>query len=714
MDYECLKVALLERYDFTERGYREKFREARPEGHESPSQFMFRLKNYFTKWVELAEVEQTFMGVVNLVVREQFTSSCSKDLSIWLKQSNPKTLDELSRLADQYLVARNQKLSSKEVVKRESARAGVKDNCSGFPPASIVKCFLCNRVGHRAIDCRVKPGGGRNEHNRPARHAVTCYQCGEIGHEKRYCRNAPRPQAAPRGGGNTPRPPSQPYRVGCTAQVGRLSDDAKAKDGEYLKLKSEEKIKVVRNGACLSNENKNCMPLVTGKVGESEVEVLRDTGCNGVIVRRELVRKEDFTGSMGYVMAIDRSLKEAPIAEIKVDTPYYTGVTQAICLRDPLFDLVIGNIPGERNPDDPVPGVETCAAAVTRAQAQKDITVKPLVAKEVTTQASITKNDLAKLQQQDTTLEKYADLADAVRRGDYEIKYERRRDVLYRIRNRVDGLGECSKQIMVPKILRRKVMEVAHDSFFGGHLGIKKTKDRIQTNFYWPSMQGDITSFCRSCDVCQKTTAKESVSRVPLGDMPLIDMPFRRVAVDLVGPISPPSEKGHRYILTLVDYATRYPEAVPLKNIETETVAQALMDMYSRLGIPEEVLSDLGTQFVSKCMDEVSRLLSIKRLTTTPYHPICNGLVERFNGTLKKMLRRLCNEQPRQSHRFVNPLLFAYREAPQEATGFSPFELLYGRTARGPVQILRSCGQERQMGQKSRRATSMFLSCESA
>ena len=83
------------------------------------------------------------------------------------------------------------------------------------------------------------------------------------------------------------------------------------------------------------------------------------------------------------------------------------------------------------------------------------------------------------------------------------------------------------------------------------------------------------------------------------------------------------------------------------------------------------------------------RLLSINRLTTTPYHPICNGVVERFNGTLKKMLRRLCSEQPRQWHRFINPLLFAYREAPQEATGFSPFELLYGRTVRGPVQILK-------------------------
>ena len=103
----------------------------------------------------------------------------------------------------------------------------------------------------------------------------------------------------------------------------------------------------------------------------------------------------------------------------------------------------------------------------------------------------------------------------------------------------------------------------------------------------------------------------------------------------------------------------------------------------------EEVLSDLGTQFVSECMQEVSRLLSIRRLKTTPYHPICNGLTEKFNGTLRKMLRRLCVEQPKQWYRFINPLLLAYREVPQASTGFSPFELLYGHTVRGLMAILK-------------------------
>ena len=164
--------------------------------------------------------------------------------------------------------------------------------------------------------------------------------------------------------------------------------------------------------------------------------------------------------------------------------------------------------------------------------------------------------------------------------------------------------------------------------------------------------------------------------------MPLIDKLFNRVEIDFVGPISPPSEEGHRYKLTLEDFSTRYPEAVPLKNIDMETVAEALVDIFSRLGVPEEILSDLGMQFVSDCMKEVTRLLSIKQLTTTPYHPMCNGLTEKFNGTMKSMLKRLCSEQPRQWHRYINPLLFAYGEVPQESNGFSPFFSHYLPTIR--------------------------------
>jgi len=122
-----------------------------------------------------------------------------------------------------------------------------------------------------------------------------------------------------------------------------------------------------------------------------------------------------------------------------------------------------------------------------------------------------------------------------------------------------------------------------------GHLGIKKTKDRIWKNFWWKDLNGSVTRWVRSCDICQRTISKGRVSNVPLGKMPIIDTPFDRVAVDLIGPIAPASEKGNRYILTMADYAIRYPEAVVLKDITAETVAEALVNMFLRVGKYPEI-----------------------------------------------------------------------------------------------------------------------------
>jgi len=120
---------------------------------------------------------------------------------------------------------------------------------------------------------------------------------------------------------------------------------------------------------------------------------------------------------------------------------------------------------------------------------------------------------------------------------------------------------------MVPRNLRMELMSIAHDVPMGGHLGSKKILDRIDKVFNWPNMHDNVRRFCESCEVCQKTIPKGMLGRVPLSKMPLIDIPFKRVAIDLIGPIYPASEEGHKFILTLIDYATRYPEAVALKKI---------------------------------------------------------------------------------------------------------------------------------------------------
>ncbi|GFS23678.1 Gypsy retrotransposon integrase-like protein 1 [Elysia marginata] len=279
----------------------------------------------------------------------------------------------------------------------------------------------------------------------------------------------------------------------------------------------------------------------------------------------------------------------------------------------------------------------------------------------------VDREQLIKLQQEDPRILELGDADRTLRREGKVVSFEKARGIVYR-RYEDPGRKVSIKQVVLPKSLREYVMSVPHDSLTGAHLGIRRTKDKVLSNFYWPGVDGDVTRYCRSC---QRTVKKGIVPRVPLEKVPLVDTPFKRVAMDIVGPINPPSAAGHRFILTLIDYATRYAEAVPLRKIDTETVAEALVDI------------------MSDCMKEVCRLLGIKQKATTPYYPMCNGLVERFNATVKTCLRRLCSEQPRQWHRYINPLLFAYREVPQESTHFAPFELLYGRTVRGPMHILR-------------------------
>ena len=158
--------------------------------------------------------------------------------------------------------------------------------------------------------------------------------------------------------------------------------------------------------------------------------------------------------------------------------------------------------------------------------------------------------------------------------------------------------------------------------------------------------------------------------------------------MDIIGPLEK-SRRGNRYILVVCDYATRYPEAFPLRSIDAGTIAEKLVELISRVGVPDEVLTDQGSNFTSKLLAKIYEMLKIKGIRTTLYHPHTDGLVERFNGTLKNMLRRCTRQNPRDWDTLLPYLLFAYREVPQESMGFSPFELLYGRAVRGPLDILK-------------------------
>ena len=167
----------------------------------------------------------------------------------------------------------------------------------------------------------------------------------------------------------------------------------------------------------------------------------------------------------------------------------------------------------------------------------------------------------------------------------------------------------------------------------------------------------------------------------------MIGEPFRCVAVDIIGPLQR-SRSGKKYSLTLVDRATRYPETIALTSIDAEKVADALISIFSRVGLPDSILSDQGSNFTSEVLKQVAALLRIQLTTNLRYHHQTNGLVERFNGTLKSMLREYACEVPQWDELLPYPL-FAYREVPQALIGFSSFELLYGFQLRGPLELVK-------------------------
>ena len=115
----------------------------------------------------------------------------------------------------------------------------------------------------------------------------------------------------------------------------------------------------------------NQLPTSIGMFGKKSVTVLRDTGCSGVIVNRAFVAEEQLTGKVGYIMTVAHTLLKAPFANVEINTPYYSGTVEVLCLSDPLYQLIIENIPGARASNDPDKTWCVEAAAVTRSEARK-------------------------------------------------------------------------------------------------------------------------------------------------------------------------------------------------------------------------------------------------------------------------------------------------------------------------------------------------------
>ncbi len=470
------------------------------------------------------------------------------------------------------------------------------------------------------------------------------------------------------------------------------------------------------------------------KIGVHVCNLVLDSGADTTVIAADLVPVASYTGETLRIAGVHSIGVEVPLARVKIMIGNQKIWLKAAVVEKPPHDILLGrdceNLQQLLRDALELQAEETkeTVSVVTRQQAkaeQKEITRDEVAVSEredesfpfgadfgdyqsqevrlqqrktrkqkrqdrlkifqeqsepLESEESLGRQELIQDQRNDSTLD-YARKAAQQGQQNFEIDG----GVLFKVEN-PDGDEEPVKRLVVPKNRRTNLLSLAHSSPFSAHLGRKRTLERLNRRFYWPGMSTDVKQLLQECVECQKGN-RSKLGKVPLINLPVIGTPFDRVAMDIVGPL-PMTERKNRYVLTLMDMATRYPEALPLRRIDTETVADALIQFFARFGLPKELLSDRGSNFTSQLMKEVNKRLGITQIFASPYHPETNGMLERWHSTLKAMMRK--SGKGRKEWDLLLPmLLFAYREATHEATGFSPFELLFGRQVRGPLDLVK-------------------------
>ena len=180
----------------------------------------------------------------------------------------------------------------------------------------------------------------------------------------------------------------------------------------------------------------------------------------------------------------------------------------------------------------------------------------------------------------------------------------------------------------------------------------------------------------------------QTIPKAQLQPIPTFDEPFSRILIDCVGPL-PRTKSGNEYLLTIMCTSTRFPEAIPLRNIKSKSIVKALIKFFTFVGLPKSVQSDQGSNFMSGIFQQVMHELGIKQYRSSAYHPESQGALERFHQTLKNMIRSYCFDTEKDWDEGIHLLLFAVRESVQESLGFSPFELVFGHSVRGPLKLLK-------------------------
>jgi len=246
--------------------------------------------------------------------------------------------------------------------------------------------------------------------------------------------------------------------------------------------------------------------------------------------------------------------------------------------------------------------------------------------------------------------------------------------------------GQVFHQLIVPRSMRKELLEDAHNSKFGGHLGVRRVVDKLKLNFYWFRMKESVRIWVQNCVVCGARKRPKRKAKAQLGSY-VTGAPMDRIQMDISGPF-PCTERNNRYILVIQCQFSKWVEAYAIKNQLTTTIAEIMVnEFFSRFGCPLEIHTDQGSNFNSSLFKEVCKLLNIYKTRTTPYRPCSNGLVERFNQTLNNMIASYVDKNQGDWDVNISLLTSAYRASVHDSTGFTPNMVMLGREVNQPSML---------------------------
>ena len=245
--------------------------------------------------------------------------------------------------------------------------------------------------------------------------------------------------------------------------------------------------------------------------------------------------------------------------------------------------------------------------------------------------------------------------------------------------------GRTFKCILVPQVLQDFMIILAHD--YSGHNGSRRTYNCLKRQYYWPGIRKQIFRHCKKCKECVLQNQGQPEKCFGHFDSP--DLPMEFICMDLVGPIHPPSSRGNKYVLTVIDMLTGFTIAVPIKNKNAETICEAYQDnIYCVFGGSSRMLMDNGSEFKNKEMEEVCDTLGLKHIFSPVYTPQSNGGLEGWHRFFKACIAKHIHGGGVEWDELVPLAVSAYNFFPCQRSKESPFVLMFGKDPIMPVAKL--------------------------